>query len=58
MGFSRQEYWSRLPFHTPKDLPNPGIKPASLMTPALAGRLAPPGKPIYTSKTFLNNKVN
>ena len=30
MGFSRQEYWSGLPFPPPGDLPNPGIKPASL----------------------------
>ena len=29
MGFSRQEYWSRLPFPPPGDLPNPGIKPES-----------------------------
>ena len=29
MGFSRQEYWSGLPFPPPGDLPNPGIKPAS-----------------------------
>ena len=29
MGFSRQEYWSRLPFPPPGDLPNPGIKPTS-----------------------------
>ena len=29
MGFSRQEYWSGLPFPSPGDLPNPGIKPAS-----------------------------
>ena len=35
MGFSRQEYWSRLPFPSPGDLPNPGIKPTFL---ALAGR--------------------
>jgi len=34
MGFPRQEYWSGLPFPPPGDLPNPGIKPASL---ALAG---------------------
>ena len=39
MGFSRQEYWSGLPFPTPEDLPNPGIKPTSLMSPALASRL-------------------
>ena len=35
MGFPRQEYWSGLPFSSPGDLPDPGIKPAS---PALAGR--------------------
>ena len=34
MGFSRQEYWSGLPFPSPGDLPNPGTEPAS---PALAG---------------------
>ena len=39
MGFSRQEYWSGLPCPPPGDLPNPGIKPASLMSPALAGGL-------------------
>ena len=35
--FSRQECWSGLPCHPPGDLPNPGIKPTSLMYPALAG---------------------
>ena len=35
MGFSRQEYWSGLPFSSPGDLPDPGIK---LKSPALAGR--------------------
>ena len=29
MGFSRQEYWSGLPFPSPKDLPNPGTEPRS-----------------------------
>ena len=29
MGFSRQEYWNRLPFPSPVDLPNPGIEPGS-----------------------------
>ena len=41
MGFSRQEYWSELPFPTPGDLLNPGIKPRACMflaCPALAGR--------------------
>jgi len=37
MGFSRQEYWSGLPFPSAEDLPNPGIKPTSLMSSALAG---------------------
>ena len=37
MGFSRQEYWSGLPFPSPGDLPDPGIKPLYLTSPALAG---------------------
>ena len=48
MGFSRQEYWSGLPCPPSGDLLHPGIKPASLMPPALqAGSLPsePPGKP-------------
>ena len=36
MGFPRQDYWSGLPFPSPGDLPNPGVKPTS---PALAGKL-------------------
>ena len=50
MDFSRQEYWSGLPFSTPRDLPDPGVEPASLMSPALKGRFftkMPPGKPNY-----------
>ena len=35
---SRQEYWSRLPFPTPGDLPEPGTKPTSLASLALTGR--------------------
>ena len=38
MGFSRQGYWSRLPFPSPGDLPDLGIKPLSLGSPALASR--------------------
>ena len=38
MGFSRHKYWSGLPFPSPECLPNPGIKPASLASPALTGR--------------------
>ena len=37
MKFSRQEYWNRLPFPTPGDLPASGIEPVSLASPALAG---------------------
>ena len=37
MGFSRQGYWRGLPCPPPGDLPNPGIKPMSLLSPALAG---------------------
>ena len=37
MGFSRQEYWNGLPCPPPGDLPDPGIKPSSLTSPALAG---------------------
>ena len=37
MGFCRQEYWSGLPCLLPGDLPDPGIEPASLMSPALEG---------------------
>ena len=36
MGFSQQEYWSWLPCLPPRDLPNSGIKPMSLRSPALA----------------------
>ena len=36
--FSRQEYWSGLPFPMPGDIPNPGIEPTSLVSPALADR--------------------
>ena len=37
MGFSWQEYWSGLLCPSPGNLPNPGIEPISLMSPALAG---------------------
>ena len=37
IGFSRQEYWSGLPFPSPGGLPDPGIEPVSLASPALAG---------------------
>ena len=37
IGFSRQEYWSKLPFPAPGDLPGSGMGPESLVPPALAG---------------------
>ena len=38
LEFARQKFWSGLSFPTPGDLPNPGIKPLSLASPALAGK--------------------
>ena len=38
MEFSRQEYWSGLPFPPPGDVPNPGIKHWSPVSPTVAGR--------------------
>ena len=45
MGFSKQEYWSGLPFPSPGNLPNPGIKPTSLALQADSLQSEPPGKP-------------
>ena len=43
MGLSRQEYWNGLPCPlSPGDLPNPGIEPAALMSPVLAGEFFTP----------------
>ena len=47
MGFSRKEYQSGLPFHSPGDLPDSGIEPLFLASPALVGEFfttLPPGK--------------
>ena len=55
MGFSRQEYWSGLPFPPPGDLPDPGIEPVSPGAPALQANsllLSQKG-----SKLFLNSKM-
>ena len=49
MGFSRQEYWSGLPFPSSGDLPNPGIEPGSSALQVEALLSEPPGKP-YASK--------
>ena len=56
MEFSKQEYWSRLPFITPGDLPNPGIILMPLVSSALASvffTTVLPGKPINISNLFL-----
>ena len=45
MGFFRQEYWSGMPFPSPGDLPDPGIKPPSPALQADALPSEPPGKP-------------
>ena len=54
MGFSRQEYWSGLPFPSPGDLPNPGIEPRSPALQADALPSEPPGRP----KTYLLGHLN
>ena len=57
MEFSRQEYWSGLPFPTPGDLSNPGIKPEDPVAPAEAGGFfttEPPGKPMLGSSFYKN----
>ena len=53
--FFRQEYWSGLPFPSSGDLPNPGIKPASLASPALASRFFATVLP-WKSKAKLGSK--
>ena len=45
MGFSRQEYWSGVPFPSPGDLPNPGIESGSPTLQADTIPSEPPGKP-------------
>ena len=50
MGFSRQKYWSGLPFPPPGDLPDPGFKPRSPLAPASESGFVTaelPGKPDY-----------
>ena len=49
MGFSRQEYWSGLPFPTPGNLPNPEIVSRSLASLALTGRF-------FTTEPHLESK--
>ena len=52
-----QEYWTGFPFPPPGAFPNSGIKPMSLASPALAGRIfttEPPGKPQAFNSVILN----
>ena len=53
MGFSRQKYWSELPFPSPRDFPDPGVKPASL---ALAGKLFTIASPEMGFSQWLNGE--
>ena len=53
MGFSRQEYWSGLPFPSPGDLPNPGIEPRSPSLQADSSPAEPPGKQVESKSTYL-----
>ena len=57
MGFSRQEYWSGLPFPSPGDLPDPGIEPRSPAFQADALPAEPPGKPSSSVITTLIKPV-
>ena len=54
MGFSRQEYWSGLPFPSPGDLPNPGIKPRS---PALQADPLPSESFLTDEETAWQSRV-
>ena len=56
MEFSRQEYWSGLPFPSPGDLPHPGIEPRSPALEADALTSEPLGKPFLTPYTKINSK--
>ena len=60
MGFTRQEYWSGLPCPPPEDLPDAGVKPVSLVSPALTGSFfttMPPGKPVLCITHLKNNEL-
>ena len=57
LGFSRQEYWSGLPFPSPGDLPNPGIEPRSPVSQADAVPPEPPGKLIIKTEYKKKNSI-
>ena len=52
MGFSRQEYGSGLPFSSPEDLHDPGIKPGSPALQSDSLPSGPPGKPVFTEIVY------
>ena len=54
---SRQEYWSGLPYPPPGNLPDPGIKPGSLMSPALAGEFFSTSAPWVKPEGDSNNST-
>ena len=57
MEFSRQKYWSGLPFPSPGDLPNPEIKPRSPTSQADALPSEPPGKPCIRVCSSVNKNI-
>ena len=56
-GVSRQEHWSGLPFPSPGDLPDPGIKPRSPTFWADALTSEPPGKPVLKNLNYIVCKM-
>ena len=57
MTFSRQEYWSGLLWPPPRDLPNPGIEPMSLRSPALASKFFTTGT-TWEAPSLARNTIN
>ena len=57
MGFSRQGYWSGLPFPSPGDLPDPGIEPRSPSLQADALTSEPPGKPLLGINSQIKHAI-
>ena len=56
IGFSRQKHWSGLPFPSPGDLPDPGIKPRSPALQAYSLLTEPPGKPMVITNEKIYKK--
>ena len=55
---TKKEYWNKLPFPLPWDLPNPGTEPVSLASPALAGRFFTIGATCEAPKTCMQKVIN